>query len=208
MQIPHGASLWAEYRYNETYEPRTDIPATRLQMRDKKIRQFLMQRKTACNRRWNVKNGSYLVALACLFAVVGCSRSVDLEKSKQEVGAVLDQYVQSVVREDMEEYAKHVFHDPEMVNFGAFGAPIAGWDALRGVMEGQNAGIDSIGIDQSMVQIHVLPGGMNAWATSLWRFTAKAGQNALDLPVRCTWVLEKRGGAWLVVHFHKSIAAG
>ena len=155
-----------------------------------------------------MKTGLYLVALACLFTVVGCSRSVDLEKSKREIGAVLDQYVQSVVREDIEEYTRHVFHDPEMVNFGAFGAPIVGWDALRGVIEGQNAGLDSIGIDQSQVKIHVLPGGMNAWATSLWRFRAKAGQNALDLPVRCTWVLEKREGTWLVVHFHKSIAAG
>lgn len=155
-----------------------------------------------------MKTGLYLAALACLFTVVGCSTAVDLEKSKQEVGAVLDEYVQSVVQENMEEYARHVLHDPEMVSFGAFGTPIVGWEALRGVIEGQNAGLDSIRIDQSQVRIHVLPGGMNAWATSLWRFRARAGQNALDLPVRCTWVLEKREGAWLVVHFHKSIAAG
>jgi hypothetical protein len=161
-----------------------------------------------CNRRWKVKIGLYVVAVACLFAVVGCVKSVDMEKAKQDVGAVLDQYVQGVERENMEQYARHVFHGPEMVNFGAFGAPIVGWEALRGVIEGQNTGLDSIKIDQSQVQIHVMPGGTNAWATSLWRFRAKAGENALDLPVRCTWVLEKREGAWLIVHFHKSIAAG
>jgi len=155
-----------------------------------------------------MKTRFYFVAAVCLLAIVSCSQTVDVEKSRQEIGAVLDQYVQSVVREDMEEYAKHVAHDPDMVSFGAFGAPIVGWEALRGVIEGQNAGLDSILIDQSQVKIHVLPGGANAWATSLWRFRANAGQNALDLPVRCTWILEKREGAWLVVHFHKSIAAG
>ena len=155
-----------------------------------------------------MKIGFYLVVAACLLAIVSCSQSVDLEKSEQEIGAVLDQYVSSVMREDTEEYARHVAHDPDMVSFGAFGVPIVGWDALRGVIEGQNAGLDSILIDQSQVKIHVLPGGMNAWATSLWGFRAKAGQNAIDLPVRCTWILEKREGSWLVVHFHKSIAAG
>jgi len=155
-----------------------------------------------------VETKLYLVGLACLFVVAGCSRRVDLEQQKQEIGAVLNRYVQSITREDMEEYAKHIAHDTEMMNFGAFGAPIVGWEALRGVIEGQNAGLDSTRIDQDQVQIHVLPGGANAWATSLWRFRATAGQNTLDLPVRCTWVLEKREGSWIVVHFHKSIAAG
>lgn len=149
-----------------------------------------------------------LVVIVCVFALVSCSTNVDLEQQKQEIGACLEQYVQSVVQEDMELYAKHVAHDPEMVNFGAFGAPIIGWDALREVMEGQNAGLDSIRIDRSEVKIHVMPRGMNAWATSLWQFRAKVGQGDVHFPIRCTWVLEKREGAWLVVHFHKSIAAG
>ena len=155
-----------------------------------------------------MKTGFHFVVTVCLLAIVSCSQSVDLKKSEQEIEAVLDHYVSSVMQEDMEEYAKQVAHDPDMVSFGALGAPIVGWDALRSVIEGQNAGLDSILIDQSQVKIHVLLGGMNAWATSLWRFRAKAGENALDLPVRCTWIMEKREGAWLIVHFHKSIAAG
>ena len=155
-----------------------------------------------------MKTGLFLTLLLSAIALVSCSTRTDMQKSKQEIVDVLDQYVQNVVQEDMEGYAKGVSHNSEMMNFGAFGTPIVGWDALQKVMEGQNAGLDSISIDQSHIQVHLLPGGMNAWATSLWRFRAKAGQNSLDLPVRCTWILERQGGSWLVVHFHKAIAAG
>jgi ketosteroid isomerase-like protein len=75
-------------------------------------------------------------------------------------------------------------------------------------MEGQNAALEDIEIDQSDVRVHVFPGGDNAWATSLWQFKASAGEDQLNLPVRCTWELERREGTWRVVHFHKSIAAG
>jgi len=146
------------------------------------------------------------MVIFCL--VFACARAVDLEKAKQEIQMALDQYVASVESEDMGQYANRVCHDMTMTNFGAFGAPIVGWDGLRDVMENQNAGLDSTKIDQSEVQIHVYPSGISAWATSLWNFRAKAGENVLDLTVRCTWVLEKRGEKWEIVHFHKSIAAG
>jgi len=152
-----------------------------------------------------------LVALCAVLIVTagtGCGPEVDLSKTEGEVQALLDQYVDSVQREDLGAYGDLVAHDPSMVNFGAFGTPIVGWDALLQVMEGQNAGLDSIRIDQSDVFVHVLPSGGEAWATSLWRFRAKSGEIQLDLPVRCSWQIERRDGRWLVTHFHKSIAAG
>jgi hypothetical protein len=30
-------------------------------------------------------------------------------------------------------------------------------------------------------------------------------EQALELPVRCTWILEKREAGWVIVHFHKSV---
>lgn len=129
-------------------------------------------------------------------------------KTRADVKAALDRYVESVQNEDMEAYAQVVARDAEMVNFGAFGDPIVGWEALREVMEGQNAALNSVRVQQSDVAIHVLPSGNEAWATSLWRFTAAVGDEKLDLPVRCTWQLEMRDGVWKVIHFHKSIAAG
>ena len=147
-----------------------------------------------------------VIVFCCPF--LSYAQSVDLEQAEQDVKSVLDQYVASVELEDMEKYASIVCQDAEMVNFGAFGTPIVGWEGLHVVMEGQNAGLDAIKVDQSEVQIHIFPSGTHAWATSQWRFQAKAGEDTLDLPVRCTWVLEKRGKDWKIIHFHKSISAG
>jgi uncharacterized protein (TIGR02246 family) len=133
---------------------------------------------------------------------------MDSQSAEADVRALLDRYVQSVEQEDMEQYAQVVAHDEAMVNFGAFGEPIIGWAGLREVMEGQNAALEDIEIDQSDVRVEVLRGGNNAWATSLWEFKATAGESQLVLPVRCTWQLEKRGDTWRIVHFHKSVAAG
>jgi uncharacterized protein (TIGR02246 family) len=149
------------------------------------------------------------VGVAMLVLIGTASQSqVDKSKIEDQVRGALDRYVQAVESEDLEQYAGVVAHDTDMVNFGAFGAPIIGWESLRTVMEGQNAALDSIRVEQSQVVVKVLSSGDDAWATSLWRFRAKSGKDTLDVPVRCTWQLQKRGETWRVIHFHKSIAAG
>ena len=55
------------------------------------------------------------------------------------------------------------------------------------------------------VRVRLLAGGASALATSQWTFAAQMGEQKLAFPLRCTWVLEKRGDAWLLLHFHKSI---
>jgi uncharacterized protein (TIGR02246 family) len=153
--------------------------------------------------------GTPMLAVAlCVHLCTACQPAVDVESAEADVRALLDRYVRCVEQEDMEQYAQVVDHDAVMMNFGAFGEPIVGWDGLQAVMTDQNAALEDIQIDQSDVMVHVLPSGDNAWATSLWQFRASAGENQLDLPVRCTWQLERREGAWRVVHFHKSVAAG
>ena len=57
----------------------------------------------------------------------------------------------------------------------------------------------------SDITVNVSSGGRFAWATSLWDFKATMGGQAIALPVRCTWILEKREIGWVVVHFHKSV---
>jgi ketosteroid isomerase-like protein len=92
-----------------------------------------------------------------------------------------------------------------MVNFGT-GAKerIVGWNALKKLIEDQNAAISDTKITQSDVTINLLNGKF-AYATSLWDFKAKMGEEAMDLPVRCTWILEKIGNEWKIIHFHKSV---
>lgn len=151
---------------------------------------------------------SVLAAGALLLAGCTAQLELDVEQESAAIEEVLDNYVKSVEDEDLDFYGENVAHNPHMVNFGAFGEPIRGWQELEQVIEDQNEALDDIKIEVSDLDIHVPPYGTIAWATSLWTLTAEAGEDAMELAVRCTWVLEKKNDAWVIVHFHKSIAAG
>lgn len=149
----------------------------------------------------------FFVALAIVFAV-SCQQTVDIEVEKTAVEAVLADYITSVEKEDLENYTKIVDHSPEMMNFGAFGNPIVGWEALEKLMEGQNEALSDSKITASDVSIQIGPSGQLAWATSLWNFQAMMGEDPVEWPVRCSWILEKRKDRWVIIHFHKSVSAG
>ncbi len=146
------------------------------------------------------------VCAAVLVVAGGCRGGGNIEADRAAIQAVLDAYITSIENEDIELYARILAHDPEMVNFGSgAGDRIVGWEALRQAIEAQNAALSGTTIAQSDVTINVSPDGQFAWATSLWDFKATMGEQAIALPVRCSWILEKRGAGWLLVHFHKSV---
>ena len=147
----------------------------------------------------------FLVALGVMLTM-SCQQKVDIEAEKAQVKGVLDDYVRAVETEDMELYANNMAHDATMMNFGGFGNPIVGWEALKKVMDGQNAALSETKITVSDLAIHVSEDGKMAWATSLWNLKAKMGENPVELPIRCSWVLEKRNNNWTIIHFHKSMA--
>lgn len=155
-----------------------------------------------------MKHVSIILMITALELVMGCQRGVDTAAEQSAIKAVLDNYIESIENEDIEEYGKIFVHDPEMVNFGT-GAKerIVGWDALRKVIEEQNAALSETKITQSDVTINLSPEGRFAWATCLWDFKATMEGQVMQLPVRCSWVLEKRGEEWKIVHFHKSVGA-
>jgi len=139
---------------------------------------------------------------------MSCQQKVDIQAEKTAIQSVLDDYVKSVENEDMELYGKTVAHDTAMVNFGTFGQPIVGWAALEKVIAEQNKALSQTTITVSNVKIEVAKSGKFAWATSQWNFKAVMGDKPLELPVRCTWILEKQKDGWVIIHFHKSVAAG
>lgn len=151
------------------------------------------------------------VVPASALLIAACQQAqptFNIAAAKAAIESVLGSYVEAVEREDLDAYAANVAQDDSMVNFGAFGGPIVGWEALKNVMTGQNEGLSEIEIAQHDVRISVSTAGDLAWATSLWDFTAMMGDQPIDLDVRCTWVLEKTLDGWRIVHFHKSVAAG
>lgn len=131
--------------------------------------------------------------------------TVNTEIEKAEVQSVLDNWVTSVENGDMALLAQTVAHDSDLVYFGiGAGDRIAGWGALKAGMDAQAAALSNISIVVSDITINLSPDGQFAWATSLWDFKGTMGGQALQFPVRCSWVLEKRPN-WVIVHFHKSV---
>lgn len=131
--------------------------------------------------------------------------AITIDEQKDAVKSVLDGYVTSIENADIEHYARIMAHDADMVNFGTGAYDRAvGWETLKAGIEAQNAALSDTKITVSDVAINLSRDGQFAWATSLWNFNASMGVQAIELPIRCTWVLEKRS-EWVVVHFHKSV---
>lgn len=132
--------------------------------------------------------------------------TVNIETDIAGVQSVLDNWVTSVENGDMSLLAQTVAHDPNLVYFGISASDrVVGWDTLKAGMEAQNAALSDINIVVSDITINLSPDRQFAWATSLWNFKATMAGQALQFPVRCSWVMEKRDEGWVLVHFHKSV---
>jgi uncharacterized protein (TIGR02246 family) len=134
--------------------------------------------------------------------------SVNVQAEKALIESVLDNYVKAVENSDIELYGKVVANDPDMVNFGTDASErVVGWDALKKVMQAQFVALSGSRITFSDVTVNLLSGGQSAWATTLCTFkaTVAATGQGMEIPARCTWVLEKRDKGWVIVHFHHSV---
>ena len=140
--------------------------------------------------------------IVLLFA---CQAQPDVAAEKQKIASVLESYITSIETENIDLYGKILAHDQEMVNFGTSEPPIVGWDSLRKLIVDQNAALSQTKITASDLAINLSGDGNFAWATDLWNFKAMMGDQAFEIPVRCSWILEKRNGEWIIVHFHKSV---
>jgi ketosteroid isomerase-like protein len=166
----------------------------------------MRKRKICLRRDFSMKKFLVLFLGLAFMGVVGYAKKVDIQAEQQKIKEVLDGYVTSIENEDMALYGKVVAHDADMVNFGSGAADrIVGWNALEKAIQDQNAALSGTEITVSDETIKISPDGQSAWATSLWNFKALMGEQALELPVRCTWILEKREAGWVIVHFHKSV---
>jgi len=155
-----------------------------------------------------MKHLSIIFIITILTLVMGCQKAVDIAVEKSAIQTVLDNYITSIENEDIELYGKIFVHDPNMVNFGT-GANerIVGWETLKKAIEDQNAALSETKITQSDVTINISSDRQFAWATSLWNFKATMETQVMQLPIRCSWILEKQDNEWKIVHFHKSVGA-
>ena len=152
-----------------------------------------------------MKTVSVIVLGMGLALMVACRSGVNQETEREKIKSVLDSYITSIETENIDLYAKILSHDQDMTNFGTSEPPIVGWDSLKKIIEDQNAALSQTKIVASDLAIHISKEGDFAWATDLWDFRAMMGEQAIQIPVRCSWVLEKRDGEWVITHFHKSV---
>ena len=130
------------------------------------------------------------------------------ESERALVKAALDAFVRTVEERNLDGLSGVVAQDPDLM-WIATGEDewIVGYDALKEAMRAQNEALEYIRISVSEETIHLSPSEQVAWATNRWIFRARMAGNELKLPLRCTWVAEKRDGDWVLVHSHKSVGA-
>jgi ketosteroid isomerase-like protein len=130
-----------------------------------------------------------------------------LMQKKIAIKSVLDNYVESIVVEDIDLYSKVMWNDSTMVNVGGSEGLswIEGWDDLKVVIIAQNDSFSETNIEVAEEKIYINPIGEFAWAVNRWNLrTILKNGYTYRLPLRCSWVLEKRNNQWIIVHFHKS----
>jgi len=128
------------------------------------------------------------------------------ESERALVKATLDAFIRAVEERSLERLPGVVAQDSDLSWIGTGeGEWIVGYDALKEAMRAQNEALEYIRISVSEETIHLSPSEQVAWATNRWVFRARMAGNELKLPLRCTWVAEKREAGWVLVHSHKSL---
>jgi ketosteroid isomerase-like protein len=125
---------------------------------------------------------------------------------EQEIHEALMKWIEAVEGRELDMLPEVVAQDPSLVWIGSDVTDwVTGYGQLEQVMQAQNNALQDIHITVSEETIHTYPQADYAWATNRWIFRACAGTQVIELPLRCTWILDKRVQGWRIVHFHKSV---
>ena len=127
-------------------------------------------------------------------------------KTEAEVMAVINQLIEAYKKEDADGSLAIYATDPDMVTIGT------GVDEKRIGMAERKAQLerDFAQIKEISVQIDwysVSAAGSVAWVVSDVIARGKVGGKETSVPMRATFVLEKRNSKWLIVHSHVSVPA-
>ena len=129
--------------------------------------------------------------------------AIDVESAA--VADTLNRYIDAVEKRDLVKYSAVVARDDDLAWYGSMPGQIVGWGEVEGVIRGMFDALSDIRITQTDLRIHFSPDRSLAWATCLWDFRARVGDQPVIEPTRCTWVLERRDPDWVIVHWHKSV---
>ncbi len=122
------------------------------------------------------------------------------------VKAVLSKVAEGYATRNMDTLLATIAPDPDVIMYGT------GADEKRTGRQGVRvqAERDWSQTEASTVKyesMSISSSGSVAWAATDATFEVKAGGQAMALPARITFVLEKRGDQWLIVQAHFSLPA-
>jgi len=125
---------------------------------------------------------------------------------QNEIHAALAKLIEAIEDREVDILPEVVAMDTNLVWIGTAASEwVSGYPQLEQVMQAQNKALQDIHIAVSEENIHTFQQGNITCVTNRWVFHARAGEEELVLPLRCTWILEKRAQGWRIVHSHKSV---
>ena len=120
------------------------------------------------------------------------------------VKAVLNKLAEVYVTRDSAVLRSVFAPDPDVVMYSPGGEAIAGLPAIQAKAESDWSKSESASLTYGWTSVSAA--GSVAWVATDADFTVTAGERR-TLPVRITFVLEKREDQWLIVQAHYSLAA-
>lgn len=126
--------------------------------------------------------------------------------TENAVKAVLNKVAEGYAKRDMALLLSAIAPDPDVVMYGT-GADEKrlGLAGIRAQVERDWSQAEATNVIYGWTSISAA--GSVAWAASDASFRLKAGGQEMNLPVRVTFVVEKRGEEWLIVQAHFSFPA-
>jgi ketosteroid isomerase-like protein len=120
------------------------------------------------------------------------------------VKAVLDRLADVYVTRDVALLRSVFAMDPDVVMYSPGAQRSVGSTAIVAKAESDWSRSEAASLTYGWTAVSAA--GPVAWAATDADFTVRAGGRETTTPVRITFVLEKRGDSWLVVHAHYSSA--
>jgi ketosteroid isomerase-like protein len=127
-------------------------------------------------------------------------------RTEAEVRAALGRFTDSYAKKDMEGMLACVAPDPDVVLFGT-GADEKRIGLAEIQLQAERDWAQTEAISMNFDWMSISAAGPVAWAAVKGAFQIRAGGQEFRMPARGSFVLEKRGDKWLVVHSHFSTPA-
>ncbi len=122
------------------------------------------------------------------------------------VKEVIDRYLESYVRRDIETMATTLAQDNDTLGIGTDeGEYWKGWPTIRNVVEKQFGAIVECHWKRTAPTVNFSRDGNTSWYAEDLTGDFLSGSKKTTCNIRLTAVLEKRANNWVIVQFHRSV---